>query len=175
MKRRIGKIKKILLAIVVCMMLLPMAVAPVAAKTIKTEFTGTSTYQEEISMERYWFPDGDRVHIRGLVETYWFETTDDRLTGLSHQTSNCNFRFSEDPFVQIYGPIWGTTILENDGGYWEGQSVGKRTVDGFNYHHEILHGHGGYEGLMAKIYYVREITDPFGPMQAYGVILEPDT
>ena len=167
--------KKIILAVFACLMLLTVAVAPVSAKKIKTEFTGTSYYIEEISMERFWFPDGDRVHIRGLVERYEFQTTDPRLNGFSTQISNCNFRFSEDPNVQIFGQIWGTTTLENDGGYWEGNSTGVRTADGFNYHHEILHGHGGYEGLMAKIYYVREITDPFGPMQAYGVILEPDT
>jgi hypothetical protein len=168
------KMKKMLLGVFACLMLLSITVSPVSAKKTKTTFTGTSYYQEEISMERFWFPDGDRVHIRGLVETYWFETDDERLTGLSYQTSNCNFRFSEDPEVQIYGPIWGTTILENDGGYWEGHSQGVRTADGFNYHHEVLHGHGGYEGLMARIYYMLEITNPFGPMQAYGEILEPE-
>lgn len=167
--------KKILLAVIACLMLISIAVTPVSAKKIKTEFTGTSTYLYPISVERLWYPDGDRLHVRGLVEYYDFQTTDPRLNGTSTQISNCNFRFSEDPDVQVYGPIWGTTILENDGGYWEGNSTGVRTADGFNYHHEILHGYGGYEGLMAKIYYAREITDPYGPMQAYGVILEPDT
>lgn len=164
--------KKILLVGFVFLVMLGIGVTPVSANT-KTEFTGTSNFVEQIGdFDRDWY-SGVAYHIRGLLEKYTLVTTDPRLTGDSFQCSNVNF-FSTDPPVYFYGPIWGTDHIENDGGYWTGTFSGKRTKEfGFSYFIEILHGHGGYEGLIARIHFVREMTDPYGPIQAYGVVIEP--
>lgn len=164
--------KKILLIGFVCLVMLGVVVTPVSANT-KTEFTGTSTIVEQIGdFDRDWY-SGMAYHIRGLHEKYTFTTTDERLTGDSFQCSNLNFFGTDSPAV-FYGPIWGTDRIENDGGYWTGTFSGKRTEElGWSYFRETLHGHGGYEGLIAKIHLVRESTDPYGTIYAYGVIIEP--
>jgi hypothetical protein len=164
------KMKKMLLGVFACLMLLSITVSPVSAKRTRTSFTGISYYIEELDPGEQWLEE-DRYYIRGLKETYLMETSDPRLCGYSTLISDVNFTLAEAP-VYGYGPIWSTSYLENDGGYWTGVAYGVRTKQGFNYHFEILHGHGGYEGLTAKIYDKREITDPIGPMEMYGVIIE---
>jgi hypothetical protein len=88
---------------------------------------------------------------------------DDRLCGDALVTINCNFQFAAPP-VYVYGRMWGTERIENAGGYWEGHWVGERTEQGYSYIKAVLHGHGEYEGLLARVEYAREspfFTDPF--------------
>ena len=164
--------KKIILAVFVCLMLLTVAVAPVSARGTRTTFTGISHYIDELDPGEQWL-EGDTYYIRGLKERYQVEASDPRMAGYSTDISNLNFTLV-DPPVFGYGPIWGTSTTDthNNGGYWKCSAFGFRTKQGFNYHYATCRGHGGYEGLTASIYYKREITDPSGPMEFSGVIIE---
>lgn len=69
--------------------------------------------------------------------------------------------------------MWGTFIIENDDGTWEGSWVGKRIEQGRSYIRGVLHGHGDYEGLQARVDYVRESPDPTVPFTVHGVLMDP--
>jgi hypothetical protein len=43
--------------------------------------------------------------------------------------------------------MWGTSRLENEGGYWDITWTGVRDEQGFAFIRGVAHGHGGYEGL----------------------------
>ncbi|MGC9334536.1 MAG: hypothetical protein ACP5JJ_10335, partial [Anaerolineae bacterium] len=109
---------------------------------------------------RQWVSEDGVLHIRGGQEAYLDEVSDARISGDVVVTLNVNFHFA-DPPVMVYGPMWGTLRIDNDGGYWEGSWVGERTeLQGFSYIRAVMHGHGGYEGLQARAEYVRESPDP---------------
>lgn len=164
--------KKIILAVFACMMLLSVAVTPVAARGTRTTFTGTSYYIDELDPGEQWL-EGDTYYIRGLEERYQVEASDPRMAGYSTDISSLNFTLA-DPPVFGYGPIWGTSTTDPDdsGGYWTCRAFGYRTQQGFNYHCATCRGHSAYGGLTARIFYRREITDPSGPMDFYGVITD---
>ena len=148
-------------------MMLGIVVTPVSANT-KIEITGTSELVETLGLDNDWI-SGKIYHFRGLQEMYTSNFSDDRLDGCSIQFSNGNLFMVNEYFG--YGPIWGTDVIENDGGYWTGTYTGKLTADGENYFIEILHGHGGYEGYTAIIrWYRANLNDP---LTAEGVLIMP--
>ena len=146
---------------------------PVAARTIRTEYAGQEHYVSPLSPGRQWISEDGVLHIRGGQEAYRDDVDDSRLSGDVVVTLNVNFHFA-DPPVMVYGPMWGTIRIDNDGGYWEGTWTGERTESqGFSYIQAVLHGHGGYEGLQARASYVRESPDPNAPFAIQGVFIEP--
>lgn len=147
-------------------------VAPVAARTTRTEYAGTENYAGPVAPGRQWVSEDGVLHIRGGQEAYCDDVSDSRLSGDSLVTLNANFHLAEPP-VYVYGRMWGTFRIENDGGYWEGHWVGKRTQQGSSYIRTVLHGHGGYEGLLARAQYVRETPDPTAPFSVSGVVMNP--
>jgi len=147
--------------------------APVAAKTIRTDYGGVEHFVGPLSPGRQWVSEDGVLHIRGGQEAYRDEVDDSRLSGDVVVTLNVNFHFAAPP-VMVYGPMWGTVRLENDGGYWEGSWTGERTeVQGFSYIQAVLHGHGGYKGLQARVSYVRESPDPTAPFVIRGTVVQP--
>jgi hypothetical protein len=155
------------------LMVLTVLAAPVAAGTIRTEFEGTATYGETLDPGTEWISGGRILHIRGMEYTYGFDTTDARISGTMESTFGANWHLVDTPPF-MYGPMWGTSRIDKDAGYWEGSWVGVRTKsDGFTYAQIVLRGHGGYEGLHARMYMLRENPDPYGPFQVHGVIMEP--
>ena len=147
--------------------------APVAAGTIRTEYAGLDTPVESLSPGRQWVSGGRVLHIRGAQELYRDEVDDERLCGDAVVTANMNFHFA-DPPVFVYGPMWGTMRIDNDNGYWEGSWVGERTESqGFSYIRATLHGHGDYEGLQARVSYVRGTPNPAAPFVVNGVVMDP--
>jgi hypothetical protein len=162
--------KKILLILFVCLVMLGIVVSPVSANT-RTEITGTSKLLTDPPLEiaRAWV-SGHIYHFRGLREEYSSDFSDDCLDGLSTQSSNGNLFMVSPTFG--YGPIWGTDVIENGGGFWTGTYTGKLTADGENYFVEILHGHGGYEGYTAIIRWERtDVNDP--TLYAKGFLIKP--
>jgi len=159
------------LAVVVLLILFVLA-APAAAMTTRTEYSGTESYVSSITPGRQWFSEDGVLHIRGGQEAYCDEVSDPRISGDSLVTLNANFHLA-DPPVYVYGRMWGTFRIENDGGYWEGPWVGERTEQGFSYIRTVLHGHGGYEGLQARAEYARETPDPTADFSVSGVIMDP--
>ena len=157
---------------VALLLILFVLVAPAAAMTTQTEYAGTEYYVGPITGGRQWLSEDGVLHIRGGEEAYRDEVSDPRLSGDSLVTVNANFHLAEPP-VYVYGRMWGTFRIENDGGYWEGHWVGERTEQGSSYIRTVLHGHGGYDGLLARADYVRETPNPTAPFIVSGVVVNP--
>ena len=164
--------KKRLVILVAGLIVLSILAAPVAARTTRTEYEGFEYFVDSLSPGLEWV-SGDRVyHARGAQEAYEDVVSDPRLSGDLVVTINANFQLAAPP-VYVYGPMWGTTRLDNEDGYWEGSWVGKRTEQGFSYIRVVMQGHGAYEGLQARADYAREspvFTDPF---TVHGVLMDP--
>jgi len=161
-----------MLAVLTCLMLLTVVVAPVSARGIRTTFTGTSYFEEELDPGEFWL-EGDQLYVRGLVERYRIEASDPRIAWYSTDISSLNFTLVDEPVVG-YGPIWGTSTTDPDesGGYWSCRAFGYRTQQGFNYHYETCHGHSAYRGLTVRRFISREVTDLQGPLNFHGVIID---
>jgi len=166
MSRRIFKLSIALLLV------LFVVAAPAAARTTWTEYGGTEYYLGPGAEGRSWTSQGGVVHTRGSESLYYEDVDDPHLSGDSVVTANYNFKQAEPP-VYVYGPMWGTMRIENEGGYWEGHWVGERTEDGSSYISAVLRGHGGYKGLQARAEYARETPNPFAPFSIHGVIMDP--
>ena len=154
------------------LVVLSILVAPVAAGTIRTEYEGVEHYVEQLSPGRQWVSEDGVLHIRGAQDAMRDEVSDPRLCGDVVVTANANFHFA-DPPVFVYGPMWGTFRIDNDGGYWEGSWVGERSEQGFSSIRGILRGREAYEGLQARMNYVRESPYPTDPFLIHGVVMEP--
>jgi hypothetical protein len=165
--------KKQLFVLVAGLMALSILAAPVLAETIGTDYEGLEYYVGPLSPGRQWISEDGMLHIRGGQEAYRDEVDDPRLCGETVITLNANFHLA-DPPVFVYGRMWGTFRIENEGGYWEGSWVGERTeLQGFSYIRGVLHGHGAYEGLLARAEYVRESPDPTASFTLHGMVMEP--
>lgn len=163
--------RKWTLILLLSLIALSLVVVPVAAKTIKKEYQGISTCGE-VEDAREWISDDGVLHARDGHLLCTTVVDDDRISGEEQLSVNYNFRFT-DPPVFIYGPMWGTIRVSNENGYWEGTWVGKRmALNGFTYIKVVLRGYGDYEGLQARVDYIRENPDPGAPYQVYGVIME---
>ncbi len=157
---------------VALLLILFVLVGPVAARTTRTEYAGTESYVGPITAGRQWVSEDGVLHIRGGEEAYLDSVSDPRLSGDSLVTVNANFHLAEPP-VYVYGRMWGTFRIENDGGYWEGPWVGERTQQGSSYIRTVLHGHGDYSGLQARADYARETPDPTASFIVSGVVVNP--
>jgi hypothetical protein len=166
--------KKRLFILVAGLIVLSILVAPVTARTIRTDYEGFEYYVDSLALGREWISEDGVYHVRGAQEAYEDVVNDPRLSGDTVVTINGNFHFADWPVI-VYGPMWGTFRIDNDDGYWEGSWVGQRTeFGGFSYIRGVLCGHGAYEGLQARVSYVREspvFTDPF---VVHGVVMEPE-
>ena len=147
-------------------------VVPVAAKTIRTEYTGQETCYEMLG-GREWVSDDGVWHFRDGVHPCTDVTNDNRMTGEMEVIVNLNYKFTDFP-VLFCGPMWDKVNLENEGGHWEGTWVGVRTaLEGYSIIRVVLRGYGGYEGLQAQASYIRSSPDPTVPYDIVGVIIEP--
>jgi len=163
--------KKQLTIFMAALMILSILAAPVAAGTSRTEYEGYEYFEGEIGGGRMWISDEGVLLIRDFQEAYTDVVSEPRLSGDLVVTINANFQFTE--LGEMYGPMWGTSILENDGGTWEGSWVGKRTEEGYSYIRCVMHGHGDYEGLQARVDYVRESPYATVPFTVHGVLMDP--
>jgi hypothetical protein len=160
-----------LTAVFVVLALLCLTVGPVAAGS-KTYFTATEYFVADYDPGEESFPDG-RYHVRGGVSEYVFVATDPRIDGaLDLITINWNFEFMPEP-VYFSGPMWGTFVITDEGGWWEGSWTGVREENGFSYFHYVGHGGGGYEGLQLRMWGERLDPDPYTVPESWtGYVLE---
>lgn len=168
--------KKKLLIVLACLVILFAIAIPVTANVERTEFEGTMFWNGVLDPGQEWLSkDGTKIFLRNYVEEYLLEVDDPRLSGTMIFTAGGNLKVSDIPEVYIYGRFWGNILIENDGGAWAGAYAGNRTQEGFNFGHSVLHGQGGYEGLMAKVEYARtDTTFPYGPVKMMGIIQEQE-
>ena len=112
---------------------------------------GTSTFVRE-DADSTQTEVGDVVEARGLVQVYETVMTDERVSGTSTVTINY------DLYPSGIADMWGTTVLSNDGGTWEGEWVGSIHDDGTHTTYETLTGTGDYAGL--RFVYFTVFGDP---------------
>jgi hypothetical protein len=148
-----------LTVILVALAIVLLAVGPAAAKANKTYFTASECCETVLQPGEEFFPDG-RYHLRGASSTFEFQADDPRLDNAVNQiTINWNFVWMPEP-VFVAGPMWGTFVITNEGGWWEGTWTGVREENGFSYFHFVGRGGGGYEGLQLRLRGERLDPDP---------------
>lgn len=111
---------------------------------IETEVTGTETCR--VAKAGHDLSLGDITATRGLVMACTDTMTDERLSGARTLAVSVDTRTDES------ADLWGTTVVTNDGGTWEGFFFG--TVDpGYTTHHvtSLLRGTGAYAGLFFRL------------------------
>lgn len=123
---------------------------------------GTSTFLRE-NADSTQTQAGDVLEARGLVYEYENVMSDERVSGSSTVTINY------DMYPTGAADMWGTTVLTNDGGTWEGEWVGSMHGDGTHTTYETLTGTGDYAGL--RFIYFTVFDDPGGefPEQQPGL------
>jgi hypothetical protein len=169
-EREEREMKKKLWIVLASLMMLAVVVIPVSARTNWTAFDGTLTKVSDLPGGNEWYSkDFTMVFCRNLRERYTMDVDDTRLDGIYDLTFSANFHITDPPAI-VYGPIWGNIHLSNDGGYWVGRIAGSRTEQGYNYLFGVLHGHGGYEGMLAHVYYSRETTGLYDVITVRGYI-----
>ena len=123
---------------------------------------GTSTFVRE-DADSTPTQAGDVLEARDLVWVYENVMSDERVSGTSTVTINY------DMYPAGIADMWGTTVLTNDGGTWEGEWVGSIHNDGTHTTYETLTGTGDYAGL--RFSYFTVFGDPSGefPEQQPGL------
>ena len=112
---------------------------------------------------------GNMVHIRDARNFFGMDASDDRLDGTLTTVFNANLDATGS------GQIWGTALLTNGEGEWEGKWQGQM----HNYNDGKLNwivkvvsrGTGEYEGLRieaTEAFDANVFVDPY-PWQGYGV------
>jgi len=114
---------------------------------------GTSTFVRE-DTDSTQTQAGDVLEARDLVWVYENVMSDERVSGTSTVTINY------DMYPTGIADMWGTTVLTNDGGTWEGEWVGSIRGDGTHTTFETLTGTGDYAGL--RYVYFTASGDPSG-------------
>ena len=85
---------------------------------------------------------------------------------------NYNMRTAPAPAF-LTGPMWGTFVVENENGWWDGTWTGERNEQGFAIMRGLTHGHGDYEGLKAHYEIIRESPDPMATSTVTCYIIDP--
>jgi hypothetical protein len=111
---------------------------------VGTEVTGTETCS--VTRAGHALGVGDITATRGLEMSCTDTMSDERLSGAR------TLDVSVDTRADDSADLWGTSIVTNDGGTWEGFFFG--TVDpGYTTHRvrSLLRGAGDYEGLLFRL------------------------
>jgi hypothetical protein len=154
--------KYFLLALVVCLMILP---AGVSAQAIETHCSGSETLMDYLNPGMWSFPDGN-IHVRSMVSKYAEEMNCLGMSGTNTVAMNANWDGN------YTGPIWGTNLLETARGIWKGSWSGKLNPDGTLSYTGINRGiSGSVTGLILKVYGYTE--EPGGPTFIEVVIRDP--
>ncbi len=151
--------------------LLLLTAGPTMARAVKTTFTGTDVWIEDLAPGTETYPGHDLYFVRGAKSRFALETTDPRVGGDNVTIVNWNFKLVDEP-VYVTGPMWGTFRITNDGGYWKGAWVGYRDKRGYSYIDYVGTGGGGYAGLKLRLHIERLNPDPTTVETVTGYILE---
>ena len=110
---------------------------------------GTSTFVRE-DADSTQTQAGDVLEARDGVWVYDTVMSDERVSGTSTVTWNY------DMYPTGIADMWGTMVLTNDGGTWEGEWVGSIHSDGTHTTYGPLTGTGDYAGLSYTYFNVFE-------------------
>ena len=163
--------KRILIMLFMALLLLTLVPGVVQAAPAKTKFTGEDQFLYDIYYGDEFITEDGIYQIRNGVSVARLTTTDPRVNGDYTFTFNADFEFRPEP-VFVTGPMWGTFLLENEGGTWEGTYKGYRDELGYSYFKYECTGGGGYAGLAFKMFYKRLDPDPSVPASVRGKIFQ---
>jgi hypothetical protein len=164
---------KLLIALVFMLSIIfTVAPSPVIAGTETTQVTGKAFFTGyDATNEKYWVSDDNIVHFRDLINEYKIKSNNGRLNGKAVFIFNADFKPTDDIGGE-YGQFWGSMTLTNKGGWWTCNLVGFRAENGYTTMKTDLHGYGDYEGLFAKVDWVRSNSDFSAPLTITGEIME---
>ena len=121
------------------------------ADTVEVTGTSTGVQIQDGTMSGPTLPTTgwEGTTLRDSVYLYTNEVSDERVSGEQETTVNCDF--VEDGEAVI-GDCWGTSVIENDGGTWDGTFTGTTTwslsePDHVHVIDSTLIGTGDYDGL----------------------------
>jgi hypothetical protein len=164
--------KSCLIVLILVLALLVITVGLVSAETTRTPVSGQETLLYYIPGKENFPADGKLYTVRDETDYAEITSDDPRLTGTNTFTFNANFKFAPEP-VFVTGRMWGTFLIRNDGGYWEGTYTGFRDERGYSYFSYVGFGGGGYDGLQVRYDIVHEDPDPTTPYPFTGYIIDP--
>jgi hypothetical protein len=162
---------RIILSSLVVLTLLFYPFIPAKAKTIRTQFSGSEVFLEDVDSGREFITKPGRYQLRDGRSRFEITTTDPRLNGENLVTVNLNFKLV-DPPVFGTGPMWGKFRISNAGGAWEGSWNGVRDENGYSYFRFVGKGLGGYAGMKLQMWAERLTPDPTQPEMLHGYIIE---
>jgi hypothetical protein len=152
--------------------LLLLTAVPAAAHVIKTSFTGTDVWVEDLDPgTEIAPPDSGLSKVRGGISRFALEVSDPRARGDNRAVVNWNFKLV-DPPVYVTGLMWGTFRITNENGYWKGVWAGYRDKRGYSYIDYIGTGGDEYTGLKLWLHIERLNSDPTAVETVTGYILE---
>jgi hypothetical protein len=153
-----GKIRVVLVMVLAVGLLAAYVPATGLAEGIKTEFSGTECFLEQLADGTSTPLGNGAVHIVGMLQRGRDDTDDPRTTGDVYAEINLIL----DPSTG-WGPAWGTFEIVNEMGTWSGNWSGR--LDGWTLSMRAVgHGSGAYEGLVGYWDYFRP-----GPVPCYGL------
>ena len=114
--------------------------------------TGFLVYPED-SPSSELLPSYEKTEVDGIVRERWLDTADVEMSDprLSGAFTN---DYSIDRFDDLATDLgWGTVRIENDAGFWEGQSVHTTNIAARAEvaYYELV-GNGAYDGLSAVVF-----------------------
>jgi hypothetical protein len=157
------KTKKNVFLSVIVVLIMALLVIPgsAVAQAIKTDFVGTSTGTGTVDPGVMTFPGGN-VHIRGMVIGFLEESSDPRASGTNTVVMNANWD------SDWTGPMWGTFLVVNEYGTWEGTYTGVMGAGG-SHIRGVAHGTGELAGLIYSV----NCDYTIDPAACIGQILNP--
>lgn len=147
--------KKRIVVIAIVLVLILVMSTTVSAKVVRTPFTGIGGIPEILDPGKVFF-SGDNMHVRGMVEFFHTESTDDRVTGSHTVIANSNLN------AEGFGRVRATFRLDVDAydGYWEGSSTGRIDENGITLKMRGK-GFGELSGLRVEGTYLNGVTEGF--------------
>jgi hypothetical protein len=114
-----------------------------------TPVTGTRLSVTTDTSQEEWSVEGTVGHARIFKAHEVVEWSDPRLPADKYGVMNFDmYNIGE----MRETPVAGTTLLQDEGGYWTGTFTGFYDQDGLGHGMDILTGHGAYEGLFATLH-----------------------
>jgi hypothetical protein len=139
--------KKHTMVVLVVLLSLLAGATSVSAKVDRDEFEFTETMLAPPLGGDYWYPSGDREHVRGMELLYIITADDQRFSGTNTVVVNANLDGSS---FFCCGPMWGTfRNVASESGYWEGTWTGK-AADGEMRIKARGRGYGDLAGLQIR-------------------------
>jgi len=180
--KRLLRVSVLVLALMATLLL---AAGPAAAQAPISGFTmfkvrETWVWDDPNVPTKEWVTADNIYHSRGGASHYRIDAfpgeehlADPRVFGDEIITGSLDMRLVDDECVWATGPMSGTFLITNEGGFWRGVWYGVRDEQGHSYAYMVGSGGRGYAGLQIRIIMARPTCDWAQPEIYTGYILGP--